>query len=352
MALYTMTNSEILSVPEANFAAFGIKERRDLQRLLRAHVDVIAPNVLVIAEEFGNWDNANRRIDLLAVDSDANLVVIELKRDPEGGHMELQALRYAAMVARMTFDQAVEAYREYLESIGSPLDAQASLLDFLGWPEPNAEAFAQDVRVVLVAAGFSQEITSTVLWLNDRNLDIRCVRLKPYHLDSKIILNVEHILPLPEAAAYQIQIRQKQQEERDASRKQRGERVLDSLVARGILRPGARLQLVRPPRAGLNIPDKAKHATFEGTGPHGIMWDYDGQRYSVSRLCEKLCDMDERYIGAGPFRGPDYWGLQGESLSLAERAAALCHPSASQEAHGAPQVEARPNQPIQPMGPA
>src|SRR6516164_9090043 len=152
MALYTMTNSEILSVPEANFAAFGIKERRDLQRLLRAHVDVIAPNVLVIAEEFGNWDNANRRIDLLAVDSDANLVVIELKRDPEGGHMELQALRYAAMVARMTFDQAVEAYREYLESIGSPLDAQASLLDFLGWPEPNAEAFAQDVRVVLVAA--------------------------------------------------------------------------------------------------------------------------------------------------------------------------------------------------------
>ncbi len=183
MALYTMTKSEIAPVPEADFATLGIKERDDLQRLLRTQVSVIAPEVLVIAEEFGSWDKANRRIDLLAVDKDANLVVIELKRDKEGAHMELQALRYAAMVARMTIDQAVEAYRGFLQSIGSPLDPRDSLLAFLGWSDPDAEIFGQDVRIVLVAADFSQELTSTVLWLNERNLDIRCVPHKPYQLE-------------------------------------------------------------------------------------------------------------------------------------------------------------------------
>ena len=77
----------------------GLHERRDLQRLLRENVEVIAPETLVIAEEFGDWEDSRRRIDLLAVDKAANLVVIELKRTEDGGHMDLQSIRYASMVS-------------------------------------------------------------------------------------------------------------------------------------------------------------------------------------------------------------------------------------------------------------
>jgi hypothetical protein len=42
-----------------------------------------------------------------------SLVVVELKRTDDGGHMELQAVRYAAMVSSMTFDQLVGAHAHF-----------------------------------------------------------------------------------------------------------------------------------------------------------------------------------------------------------------------------------------------
>jgi hypothetical protein len=63
------------SIPAARFAELGLEERRDLQWLIRERIDVVAPDTLVLAEEFGNWKDSRRRIDLLALDREANLVV-------------------------------------------------------------------------------------------------------------------------------------------------------------------------------------------------------------------------------------------------------------------------------------
>ncbi len=103
MAIYEYNNDSLQKVAKANFKDLGIKEREDLQRLLRDQIQVVAPDCFVIDEEFSEWEDSNRRIDLLAIDCEANLVVIELKRTNDGGHMELQAIRYASMVSTMTF---------------------------------------------------------------------------------------------------------------------------------------------------------------------------------------------------------------------------------------------------------
>lgn len=42
------------------------------------------------------------------------LVVIELKRTEDGGHVELQTFRCAAMISTMTFDRAVDDYAAFL----------------------------------------------------------------------------------------------------------------------------------------------------------------------------------------------------------------------------------------------
>ena len=214
MPLYQITDDVLSPLVSTSFQEENLWERRDLQRLLRANIEVIAADVMVIAEEFGEWSESGRRIDLLAIDKDANLVVIELKRTEDGGHMELQAIRYAAMVANMTWEQAKTAFKKYLDDNSLDYDAEAKLCEFLNWDVPREDDFAQNVRIVLASANFSKEITTSVLWLNDRDLDISCVRLSLHKVDDKLVLSADQIIPLPEAESYQIEVRQKRREER------------------------------------------------------------------------------------------------------------------------------------------
>lgn len=217
MPIYEFAKEEIRPLIKTTFSQMQLQERRDLQRLLRANISVVAPDTLVIAEEFGDWDESRRRIDLLGIDRDANLVVVELKRTEDGGHMELQAIRYAAMVSTMTFEQAADVFARYQEQIGcSEADARAELLDFLGWDEPDEDAFAQDVRIVLASAEFARELTTSVLWLIERGIDIRCVRLQPYDHDGRVFVDVQQIIPLPEIAEYQVRVTEKKRKEREA----------------------------------------------------------------------------------------------------------------------------------------
>lgn len=230
MTIYQLSNDELVSVETTSFEVEQLKERQDIQRLLRTNIAAISEETLVIAEEYGHFVDSNRRIDLLGIDKNANLVVIELKRDDDGGHMELQAIRYAAMVANLTWEQAVSAYGDFLTQTEQDLDAQSSLLDFLGWDSPQEDDFGKEVRIVLAARNFSKEITTSVLWLNDMGLDITCVRLNPLRLGERLLLNVEQIIPLPEALDYQIEVRHKKREERAARSGSKDRSVLSLFV--------------------------------------------------------------------------------------------------------------------------
>ena len=149
MPIYEFTQTGISRLEATTFSRAGLLERRDLQRLLRENVEVVAPDSLVIAEEFGEWEDSRRRIDLLAIDKAANLVVIELKRTEDGGHMDLQSIRYASMVSTMTFDQAVDTFGRYLKQLGKDgQDSRATILNFLDWDGPEDGSFAKDVRII------------------------------------------------------------------------------------------------------------------------------------------------------------------------------------------------------------
>jgi Domain of unknown function (DUF4268) len=218
MPIFQVTAKELRPISETTFGGEGIMERNDLQRMLRDQISVLDERLMVIAEEFGDWLNSSRRIDLLCIDSEANLVVVELKRTEDGGHMELQALRYAAMVSAMTFDQLVDTFARYRSKAQPNIEgSKNAILEFLGWEEVYEDQFAQDTRIVLAAADFSKELTTAVMWLIERGIDIRCVRMKPYRMgDGTVLLDVQQLIPLSEATDFQTQIGVKKQAERQS----------------------------------------------------------------------------------------------------------------------------------------
>ena len=224
MRLYKMENEKLSSLDDTSFRDEKIRERQDLQRLLKSKIEVIDANIMIISEEFSDWNDSRRSIDLLAIDKDASLVVIELKTTDDGGHMELQAIRYAAMVANMTWEQAKQTFSKYSQENGMDIDAESEICNFLEWDGPKEDIFAQNVRIVLASADFSKEIITSVLWLNERDLDITCVRLSLHKLNSDLILSADQLIPLPEAKSYQIKVKQKRLQERVANNEQRDQR--------------------------------------------------------------------------------------------------------------------------------
>lgn len=210
-----MKPDELVAVPSSTFETEKVLERADLQRLLRARIDAIADDVLVVAEEFGAFTDARRRIDLLGIDRQGRLVVFELKRTGDGGHLELQALRYAAMISTMTFDDLVGHYEAYLATVEPDVhdEAKTRLAEWLD--DGDSTVISREVRIVLVSGGFGREITTTVLWLTDLyGLDIRCVRLTPYRVEDRLLLDVQQVIPLPEASELTIQLQRRATQER------------------------------------------------------------------------------------------------------------------------------------------
>jgi hypothetical protein len=212
MALFRVTENRLEKLEPTTFAREHMLERSDLQRLLKTDISCISQNLMVIEEEFGDWEDSQRRIDLLCLNRQAHVVVLELKRTEDGGHMELQAIRYAAMVSSMTFDQLVSSHARYIGGDDPHAAAERAILSFLGWDTPADGQLADGVAIILVSHNFSVELTTAVLWLNNQGLDITCYRIVPHRLNGDVLIDIQQLIPLPEAADYETKLRAQKQE--------------------------------------------------------------------------------------------------------------------------------------------
>lgn len=328
MALYQVgLDHQLTEIEASSFKKLNIQERKDLQVMLRNSSEKVFPDLLVFSEEFGDWQESSRRIDLLALDKDANLVVIELKVEENGSHMELQAIRYAAMISIMNFSDVVNAYEQFLSKYAdiaekrghNPANAREYIRSFLIRNNDMSDEIeiSNVPKIMLLSPSFSKEITTTVMWLINQGLDIRCYEVKPYEIETKTYLDIEQVIPLPTAEEFIVKLREKNiKTDEIVTANKRRARTIPLLVERGYLKENDRLYLVKMPKNGMIInDDSAKKATFIDT--KSFKWDYDGQIYSsLGQLCEVIY---EKFVGeSGPvtYQGPNYWAKEGDNVSL------------------------------------
>ena len=68
-------------------------------------------------------------------------------------------------------------------------------------------------RIILIAANFRKEVTSTVLWLLNFKLRVQCFRISPYSMGEQHFLNVEQIIPTKDVEEFMIGIADKSLDE-------------------------------------------------------------------------------------------------------------------------------------------
>lgn len=221
--------------------------------------------------------------------------------------MELQAIRYAAMVSAMTFEQVVDTHQKFLEKIQVQQDAQKRILEFLGWDEPQEDEFGQDVRIVLASAEFSKEMTTSVMWLNERELDITCIRLRPYKDGDTVLLDVQQIIPLPEASAYTVGVRAKQNSERKARKSQK------DLTKYVVTIRGREFERLPKRRAILAV---VRHLCDEGISPEEIAGHIPWREHNMFRSVKASVTGDafeQLAMADGPF-DPSRFFLNADEL--------------------------------------
>ncbi len=164
-------------ITESSFTGLNIWERQHIQEWVRTNPEILGEDLLIVSIEFDRFSNSDDRLDILALDRSGNLVIIELKRDSTAGHADLQAMRYAAMVSSMTVELLMPYYiscrERYYDETLSESEAQDQLIEFIG--SDSFTELSNKPRIILCSEGFSQEITATVLWLRESDIEILAV---------------------------------------------------------------------------------------------------------------------------------------------------------------------------------
>lgn len=320
MSLHEVVEGKLQSLQRVNFVGEGVRERQQIQQWIKSNPVTLGEDLLILSEEYGNWEDSRRRIDLLALDEDRNLVVIEIKRTDDGGHMELQSLRYAAMIASMSFADVVEAHEAFIRKENLSGDAAARIRDFLGASPDEVVELTSVPRIVLVSEGFSIELTTTVLWLTERGLDLRCIEVSPYKRGEQLFLDFRQLLPLKEASEYQVKLRQKEEVAKRAVAASRREKTLSVLARRGLIKVGTVIEVVpeaTPNQRSTRDPKRLTATLVDLDHRHAVEWAFDGARYSLTALTNLLTEAGDII----PFRNKTFahWRIGNDSMSMWDR---------------------------------
>jgi len=208
--------NQALPLCKKTFTELNFTERNHLQEWIDQDTSILGENLLIIQKEFNGFSDTMERLDLLALDESGRLVVIENKLDDSGKDVVWQALKYVSYCASLSKSEIRDIYQKYLDRYKDAGDAGALIAEFYkcsDFGEVKINTSDSDQRVILVAANFRKEVTSTVLWLQSHNVDVKCIRVTPYQMDQQIFLDTEQILPPPSTEEYQIRLGIKKQEE-------------------------------------------------------------------------------------------------------------------------------------------
>ena len=254
--MYSIKGKKAEKLEPVTFTELKMLES-DIEEILRTSIDMLCDDeesMLVVGRQVKNVMNG--RSDLTAVDSNGNIVLIEIKldrKDIEGRAeaFEFQAIRYAASYATIkNLEELVKkVYAPYIEKYkdeyvkGELTSYELGVRKLNEFLEANGaiNTFNEKQKIILAASDYDEQTLSAVAWLNSNEVDISCYKLIPYKINDEIYLYADKILPVTEYGDYYVNLMDKTLPNIVAKNKTITRKSLpkiNSLIEWGVVKPG------------------------------------------------------------------------------------------------------------------
>lgn len=197
MSLWKLTEKGFNEVEETNFKKEKILEE-NLENWIIINPLILGEKLLIIGNQVMVSD-VKDKIDILALDSEGNSVIIELKRGKLKDPVDIQALRYASYISRWKFEDFEKQAKNFLNKEKDPeFNFNELFEDFCSdsgiedVPDINI-----DQRVIIVGTDVKDKIGSVALWLRDHQINIKVIQISVYKDNGNIFIEPDVVIPLP-----------------------------------------------------------------------------------------------------------------------------------------------------------
>lgn len=229
------------------------------------------------------------RLDILGLDSDGHPVVVELKRDKAPDTVDMQALKYAALVSRFTLSHLAAAHADYVRKRDPdhPVSDEQALA-LLTEQSTVDEQTLRAPRIILMAASFPRTVTATVVYLNQSlNLDIRLLAFKAYRTGGQVLVTISQLYPPLEVADFVLDPEVQRRRDRNSAETTR-DRDMTSvarIIAGNLLEVDSTLTFVAPAGPGQTHPGQGHR--MGRRGPHPRDRDLERRRRRTPHLVRR-----------------------------------------------------------------
>lgn len=112
--------------------------------------------------------------------------------------------------------QIVDIYQQYLDRYYGGGNTTVRICEFMEVEELEETVLnpGNDQRMIFIAANFRREVTASVLWLLSRGIRAQCFKVTPFTFGEELMIDIQQIIPTPEAADFMIGMSSKENEEK------------------------------------------------------------------------------------------------------------------------------------------
>lgn len=197
MPIWKITNKGPRKVEETKLKK-EIYLEENIENWIIEDSSILEENLLVIGRQVIIPDIRDR-LDILALDSVGNSVIIELKRGKLKDPVDMQALRYASYISKWRFEEFENQARIFMGKVGDPEFNFNEIFEDFCSEKGNLESpdLNSDQRIIIVGSELKDKLASVALWLREHNVDIKVVQIECYREENNLLIQPQVLIPLP-----------------------------------------------------------------------------------------------------------------------------------------------------------